>query len=65
MFADIAIFYLNNIMDRYEYMKQPLNIIPEEIIQKIQPQKLSTQRFYIYGNKKGDAWDTPGRENRK
>ena len=34
MLADIANFYINNPMNRYEYMKLPLDIIPEEIIQK-------------------------------
>ena len=34
MCADMANFYLNNPMNRYEYMKLPLEIIPEEIIQK-------------------------------
>ena len=34
MCADISNFYLNNSMNRYEYMKLPLDIIPEEIIQK-------------------------------
>ena len=34
MCADIANFYLNNLMERYEYMKLPLDIIPEEIIQQ-------------------------------
>ena len=34
MCTDIANFYLNNPMDIYEYMKLPLDIIPEEIIQK-------------------------------
>ena len=34
MCAYIANFYLNNPMDRYEYMKLPLDIIPEEIIQQ-------------------------------
>ena len=29
MCADIANLYLNNPMDRYEYMKLPLDIIPE------------------------------------
>ena len=33
MCAAIANFYHNNTMDRYEYMKLPLDIIPEEIIQ--------------------------------
>ena len=34
MRADIANFYLNNPMNRYEYMKLPLDIVPEEIIQQ-------------------------------
>ena len=34
MCADIANFYLNNPMDRYEYMQLPVEIIPEEIIQQ-------------------------------
>ena len=34
MCSDIANFYLNNLMNRYEYMKVPLEIIPEEIIQQ-------------------------------
>ena len=33
MCADIANFYLDDPMERYEYMKLPLEIIPEEIIQ--------------------------------
>ena len=34
MCADISNFYLNNPMNRYEYMKLTLDIIPEEIIQQ-------------------------------
>ena len=34
MCADIASLYLNNLMNRYEYMKLPLEIIPEEINQQ-------------------------------
>ena len=33
MCADISNFYLNNPMNKYEHMKLPLEIIPEEIIQ--------------------------------
>ena len=33
MCSDISNFYLKNTMDRYEYMKIPLGIISEEIIQ--------------------------------
>ena len=34
MCADIDNFYLNNLMNRYEDIKLPLDIIPEEIIQQ-------------------------------
>ena len=34
MCVDIANFYLNNTMNRYEYMNLPLDIIPEKIIQQ-------------------------------
>ena len=34
MCADIANIYLKNPMDRYDYLKLPLDIIPEEIIQQ-------------------------------
>ena len=34
MCADMTNFYLNNPMNKYEYMKLPLDIIPEEMIQK-------------------------------
>ena len=34
MCIDISNFYLNNPMNRYDYMKLPLDIIPEEIIQQ-------------------------------
>ena len=34
MCADMANLYLNNPMDRYDYMKLPLEIIPDEIIQQ-------------------------------
>ena len=38
-------FYLNNPMDRYEYMKLPLGIIPEEIIQQYILRNLSHKGF--------------------
>ena len=65
MCVDIANFYINKPMDRYGYMKLPLDIIPEEIIQTIQPQKFRTQRFCIYGNPKRHVWTNPGRKNCK
>ena len=45
MCADIANFYLNNIMNRYEYMKLPLDIIPEEIIQQYNLKNLAHKGF--------------------
>ena len=62
MCAGIANFYINNIMNRYEYMKLPLEISPKNH-PTIQPQKVSTQRFCIYINPKRHVWATPGRKN--
>ena len=45
MCADIANFYLNNIMNRYEYMKLPLDIIPEEFIQQYSLRNLAHKGF--------------------
>ena len=45
MCIDIANFYLNNPMDRYEYTKLPLEIIPEEIIQQYNLGKLAHTDF--------------------
>ena len=45
MCADIANFYLNNPMNRYEYMKLPLDIIPEEIIQQYNLRNLAHKGF--------------------
>ena len=47
MCADIANFYLNNPMYRYEYMKLPLEIIPEEIIQNYKLRNLA-HNFFVY-----------------
>ena len=47
MCAYIANFYLNNLMNRYEYMKLPLDIIPEEIIQRYNLRKL-THKDFVY-----------------
>ena len=45
MCADIANFYLNKPMDRYEYMKLPLEIIQEEIIQQYNLRNLAHKGF--------------------
>ena len=56
MCADIAKFYLNNPMYRYEYMKLALENIPEEIIQQYSLKNLAHKGFvymkikkYMYG----------------
>ena len=43
--ADIANFYPNNIIDRYDYMKLPLDIIPKEIIQQYNLRNLAHKGF--------------------
>ena len=45
MCADMANFYLNNPMNRYEYMKLPLDITPEEIIQQYNLRNLAHKGF--------------------
>ena len=51
--ADIANFYFNNPMNIYEYMKIPLEIIPEEIIQQYNLRKLSHKGFVYMEIQKG------------
>ena len=53
MCADIANFYLNNPMDRYEYMKLPLDIIPEEIIYQYNLINLAHKDFLYVEIQKG------------
>ena len=53
MCADISNFYLNNPMNRYEYMKLPLNIILEKIIQKYNLRKLANKCFVCIVIQKG------------
>ena len=53
MCAEIANFYLNNPMDRYEYMKLPLDIIPEEIIQQYNLRNLEHKGFVYMEIQKG------------
>ena len=45
MCADIANFYLNNPIYIYEYMKLPLEITPEEIIQQYNLRNLAHKGF--------------------
>ena len=53
MFADIANLYLNNPMDRYEYIKLPLAISPEEIIQQRNLRNLARKGFEYMEIQKG------------
>ena len=45
MCVNIYNFHLNNPMDRYEYMKLPLRIIPDEIIQQYKLHDLEHKLF--------------------
>ena len=45
MFANIANFYLKNPMERYEYIKLPLEIIPDGIIQQYKLKDLAHKGF--------------------
>ena len=51
--ADIANFYLKNPMDRYEYTKLTLDIIPEEIIQQYNFRNLEHKGFVYTEIQKG------------
>ena len=53
MCADIANFYLNNPINRYEYMKLPLEIIQEEIIQQYNLRNLAHKGFVYMEIQKG------------
>ena len=64
MCAEIANFYIKNPMHIYEYMKLPLDISPEEIIQQYNFRKLAHKGFVYTEIQKG-MWDTPGRQNCK
>ena len=46
-------------MNRYEYMKLPLKIIPAEIIQQCKPQDLAYKVFFVYGGPKRHVWNDP------
>ena len=51
--ADIANFYLNNPMNIYKYIKLPLNIIREEIIQQYNLRNLAHKGFVYMDIQKG------------
>ena len=53
MCTDIANFYLNKPMNRYEYIKLPLDIIPEEIIQQYNLRNLEHKGFVYMKLQKG------------
>ena len=53
MCADISNFYLNDPMDRYEYTKLPLDIIPEKIIQQYNLINLEYKGFVYMEIQKG------------
>ena len=53
MCADISNFCFNNTMDIYEYMKLPLYIIPEKIIQQHNLRNLAHKCFVYMEIQKG------------
>ena len=53
MCADIANFYINNLMNRYQYMMLTLDIIPEEIIQQYNLRNLAHKGFVYMEIQKG------------
>ena len=53
MCADISNFYFRNTMNRYEYIKLPLEIIPEEIIQQYKHRNLAHKGFVYTEIQKG------------
>ena len=48
MVSDIKDFYLNTQMEQYEYMRLPLSIIPNKIIQQYSLQALATPQGLVY-----------------
>ena len=56
MCADIYNFYLKNPMSMYEYMKLPLDIIPEEIIQQYNLRNLAHKCFLYMEIQKSMYW---------
>ena len=65
MCSDRANFYLNNPVNRYDYMKLPLDIIPEEIIQQYNLINLAHKGLVYMEIQKRHVWATPGRQNCK
>jgi hypothetical protein len=48
MVVDIKDFYLNTPLERYEYMRLPLAMIPDEIIEQYQLRQLATPDGWVY-----------------
>jgi hypothetical protein len=48
MVVNLKDFYPNTPLERYEYMRLPLAMIPDEIIQQYQLRKLATPNGWIY-----------------
>eukprot|EP00957_Ditylum_brightwellii_P180694 13764895-Ditylum_brightwellii.AAC.1 len=48
MMADINNFYLNTPLDWYKYMRMKYDILPQEIIDKYELDKLVTRDGHIY-----------------
>ena len=51
--ADINNMYLEMPLDQYEYMRLPLKLFPDDIIQHYNLQKKSTQWLRLHGDSTG------------
>jgi hypothetical protein len=53
MCMDVKNFYLNTPMDRFEYMRLPLNLLPDEIIKQYDLQTIATDGWVYVEIRKG------------
>ena len=48
LIADIKYFYLNTVMERYEYMRIHISIIPQEIVDRYNLLDLVNENGWVY-----------------
>ena len=48
MLVDIKIFYLNTPMQRFEYMQLRYNVIPKQLIEQYELDKIKTNERWVY-----------------
>jgi hypothetical protein len=59
--ADLKLFYLTAPMDRYEYMRMPLRIIPEHVIDQYNLREKAKNGFVYNGNQACHVWPPTSR----